>query len=299
MSDAAAHWVTLGSGELTAQIDPLGAQLSLLRDGRGRDLLWDGDAAVWKGRAPLLFPIVGALAGGVYRLGSDTYRLPRHGFARDKRFAVLGSTRTTAEFELAADRATLEVYPFHFALRVRFELIGPALTITARVVNAGDRAMPASFGYHPALRWPLPFGRERSRHFIEFDREEPAPVRRLDGEGLLTPVRHPTPVRNRRLALADALFQDDVLIFDEIRSRSLTYGADGAPRLRMSYPDTACLGVWTKPGAPFVCIEPWHGVADPQGFRGDFAAKPGVFVVAPGAELAIEMTIAVLDAAEA
>ena len=155
--------------------------------------------------------------------------------------------------------------------------------------------MPASFGYHPALRWPLPAGLERSRHFIEFECDEPAPVRRLDTEGLLTPMPHPTPVSNRRLMLADSLFQDDVLIFDALRSRTLTYGADAGPRLRMSYPDTPYLGVWTKPGAPFICIEPWHGVADPQGFNGDFLAKPGVFMVPSGADRTFGMSMTLLD----
>lgn len=295
MTEATGPWIALASGGLTAQIDPLGAQLSLLRDGSGRDLLWNGDPAVWKGRAPLLFPIVGALAGGVYRLNSGTYHLPRHGFARVRRFEVVRSTALSAELELTADQATLEVYPFRFALRVKFALDGPTLAVTTRVRNTGDEPMPASFGYHPALRWPLPFGQERSRHFIEFESDEPAPVRRLDSDGLLTAVPHPTPVSNRRLTLADRLFQDDVIIFDAIRSRSLTYGADRGPRLRMSYPDTPYLGVWTKPGAPFICIEPWHGVADPEGFSGNFETKPGVFVVPPGAECAFQMLITLLE----
>ena len=295
MTEATPPWVAIASEDLTAEIDPLGAQLSLLRDGLGRDLLWNGDSGVWKGRAPLLFPIVGALVGGSYRLNANTYRLPRHGFARERRFEVIGSTAASAEFELAADQATLEVYPFRFALQVKFALDGPTLAVTARIRNTGDEPMPASFGYHPALRWPLPFGRERSRHFIEFERDEPAPARRLDSDGLLTPVPHPTPVSNRRLGLADSLFQNDVIIFDAIRSRSLIYGADQGPRLRINYPAMPYLGVWTKPGARFICIEPWHGVADPEGFSGNFDAKPGVFVVPPGADRSFEMSITLLD----
>jgi galactose mutarotase-like enzyme len=288
--------VSLGSTDLRAEIDPLGAQLSTLRDGAGRDLQWDGDPSVWTGRAPVLFPIVGALAGGNYRLDSTLYRLSRHGFARGRMFDVVESAAAAAAFRLRADAATLETYPFRFELDIRFTVDGPTLNVTTLVRNAGDEPMPASFGYHPALRWPLPFGRTRSSHFIEFESDEPAPIRRLDTDGLLAPERHPTPIVHRRLALADDLFQDDAVIFDELRSRSATYGAADGPRIRLDFPDTPCLGIWSKPGAAFVCIEPWHGVADPQGFSGDFRTKPGVWMVAPGAERPMRMSISLLGA---
>ena len=295
MSDGPTPWICLSSGQLTAQVNPLGAQLSALRDRAGRDLLWDGDPAVWNGRAPLLFPIVGTLAGGCYRLDSKIYHLPRHGFARGRMFEVVESTPAAAAFRLRADETSLQMYPFHFELELRFALDGPTLSVTAFVRNKGNEDMPASFGFHPALRWPLPFGRERASHFIEFARDEPAPIRRLDTDGLLTPEHHPTPISHRRLALADSLFQNDVIIFDEIQSRSVTYGADGGPRLRISYPDAPYLGVWTKPQAPFICIEPWHGVSDVAGFAGDFRAKTGVFTVAAGSALPIKMEITLLD----
>jgi galactose mutarotase-like enzyme len=180
-------------------------------------------------------------------------------------------------------------------LDVQFTLDGPTLSVTTYVRNAGAEDMPASVGYHPAFRWPLPFGRARSSHFIEFASDEPAPIRRLDADGLLSPERYPTPISRRRLVLEDSLFQNDVIIFDEIRSRSVTYGADDGPRLRVSYPDAPYLGLWTKPRANFICIEPWHGVADPAGFSGDFKAKTGVFMVAPGAALPIKMAITLLE----
>ncbi len=289
------QWVALASGDLTAEINPLGAHLSALRDRAGRDLLWDGDPSFWTGRAPLLFPIVGTLACGCYRLGSKTYNLPRHGFARGKRFDVVDATSASAAFRLKADESSLPVYPFRFELEVQFALDGPTLSVTTYVRNAGDEDMPASFGYHPGFRWPLPFGRARSSHFIEFAGDEPAPIRRLDADGLVSPERRPTPISRRRLALEDSLFQNDVLILDEIRSRSVTYGADEGPRLRMNFPDSPYLGLWTKPGANFICIEPWHGIADPVGFSGDFRAKPGVFMLAPGAALPITMAITLLE----
>src|ERR1700758_1895361 len=100
MADQNRPWVSISSGELTAEIDPHGAQLSVLKDRSARDLLWNGDPAVWAGRAPLLFPIVGALAGGNYRVGSKSYPLPRHGFARGKTFAIENTTPSSAAFKL-------------------------------------------------------------------------------------------------------------------------------------------------------------------------------------------------------
>jgi galactose mutarotase-like enzyme len=295
MTDQPHPWVSLSSGELSAQIDPRGAQLSVLKDSGGRDLLWNGDPAIWAGRAPLLFPIVGTLAGGQYRLGSKTYRMGRHGFARGSVFAVANATSSTAVLSLSADDDTLRIYPFRFALDVHFEVIGPTLSITARIHNQDDADMAASFGFHPALRWPLPFGRPRSSHFIEFEADEPAGIRRIDSAGLLTPTRHSTPIVRRRLALADALFQDDVVIFDRLVSRHVVYGAGDGPRIRVSLADAPYFGVWTKPGANFICLEPWHGITDPEGYSGDFAHKPGVFPIASGGARAVTMAITLIE----
>jgi galactose mutarotase-like enzyme len=111
---------------------------------------------------------------------------------------------------------------------------------------------------------------------------------------LLSPDPLPTPVSNRRLRLEDGLFTNDAVVFDQVRSRSVTYGANDGPRIQVRFPDAPYLGIWTKPGAPFICIEPWHGMADPAGFTGDFSAKPGVFTVAPGGVQSIEMTLTLI-----
>jgi galactose mutarotase-like enzyme len=293
MPEESRPWVSLRSSTLTAQIDPQGAQLSSLKDG-SLDLLWDGNPALWAGRAPILFPIVGALAAGSYRLGTETYHLSRHGFARGKAFSVINTAPSSALFRLSGDDSTRQVYPFQFELDVNFALADATLSVTTTVRNKGEADMPASVGYHPGFRWPLPYGQPRASHFIEFELDEPEPVRRIGTDGLLTPTPHSTPVEGRRLTLADALFEDDVLIFDRIKSRVVTYGGAAGSRIRVSFPDAPYLGVWTKPGAHFICIEPWHGITDPQGFIGDFRDKPGVFVLAAGEFLSTTMDITLL-----
>jgi galactose mutarotase-like enzyme len=283
--------VCIKSEALSAEIDPLGSQLHALRDQEGRDLLWDGDAAIWTGRAPILFPIIGMLVHGRYKLSDDVYAMPKHGFARHSLFEVVEQTPGAATFRLRADPATLKTYPFHFELDITFAIDGATLSLTASIKNLGDKSMPASFGFHPALRWPLPYGQARADHRLRFEHEEPAPIRRIDHEGVVEPTAQPTPVRGRDLVLRDELFEDDAVIFDQLKSRRLSYGAPGAPQIDVAFPDTPYLGVWTKPGAPYICIEPWHGIADPKGFHGDFRDKPGIFEVAPNGAQTATMSI--------
>jgi galactose mutarotase-like enzyme len=287
--------ISIASEHLRATIDPMGAQLSSLQDGVGRDLQWNGDPAVWKGRAPILFPIIGELVGGQYRLGDKTYRMSRHGFARDRMFEVVQTTPVMARLRLRWDQQTLALYPFQFELELAFVVQDMALTLTATIVNAGTFPMPASFGFHPALRWPLPFGETRADHVIRFEHEESAPVRRLDDKGLLRDGSFPTPVEGRTLHLRDSLFVDDALIFDRLQSQRLWYGAPTGPQIRIEFPDTPYLALWNKPGASFICIEPWHGHADDEGYRGDFRNKPGSFIVPPGATKKCTMTVALAD----
>lgn len=291
-----ADLVTIASDTLTAQISPLGAELWSLADAQGRALMTDADPAFWTGRAPLLFPIVGALAGDQYRLDGESYAMARHGFARRSPFALVEADSASALFRLRANDATRAPYPFDFQLDMGFALTGATLAMTATVSNRGDRPMPFSFGYHPAFAWPLPFGGATEDHRIVFERDEPAPIRRLDpATGLLATEPQPSPVNGRFYAPAFADFEADALIWDQLASRSLTYGVPGQPCLRIDFPDTPMLGIWQKPGARYLCIEPWAGIADPLGFEGDFTEKPSVMTLAPGAQQRLRMDVTLLE----
>lgn len=284
--------IQIASAQLSAVIAVVGAELQSVQIAHGAQLLWDGDPAFWTGRAPILFPVIGELAGGVYRYDGRAYAMPKHGFARRSTFTVITAEADRAVLRLSANAATRAVYPFEFALDLEYALDGAQLTMAATITNQGTRAMPASFGFHPALRWPLPFGEARAEHRLLFAQAEPAPVRRIDARGLLRPEPEPSPVTGNRLDLRDDLFTGDALIFDRLGSRAVSYGADHGPQLRVGFADFPTLGVWTKPGAGFVCIEPWQGSADPVGFSGDIRDKPGIMLVEPGAARRLSMTIA-------
>lgn len=277
--------IDIGGDGLHAQINLRGAELWQWRDRDGVDLLWSGDPAIWSGRAPVLFPIVGSLAGGVYRYGGAEFALNRHGFARHAMFSLIEHNAVSALLRLEASEDSRRVYPFEFQLDLHFTCAGGALVVAASVRNLGEATMPFSFGFHPALRWPLEPGGTRADHAITFAEPEPAPISRLDAEGLIRPERQPSPIHGRQLNLRDELFGDDALIFADLVSRSVTYGAiaKGGRHIRMDFDNLPLLGVWTKPGAGYICIEPWQGVADPQGFGADIFAKPGIVALVPGA----------------
>lgn len=285
-----ADLITIATTQLSAAINPFGAELTHLRDADGRELMTDADPAFWTGRAPLLFPIVGRLNNDVLRVNGVEYPMKQHGFARRSLFTLAEQTDTRAVFLLEDSAETRAVYPFAFALRVTYTITDATLDITVAIENRGGIHLPASFGFHPAFAWPLPYGLPRADHRLVFAEDEPDPLRELVGSAISS-GRRPSPLDGRTLALDDALFTQDALIWDRVHSQSVRYGASTGPQLRIDFPDTPMLGIWTKPGAAFVCIEPWHGIADPVGFSGDMTQKPGIFMLAPGEAKHIAMAI--------
>ncbi|SCW63400.1 Galactose mutarotase [Sphingobium faniae] len=288
--------IGIGSDGLRAAIHPLGAELWSLTDADGRELMTDADPRWWTGHAPLLFPFVGRSRGDVYRWEGREYPMPQHGFARREEFALIERTEDGATFRLEADAKTRGVYPFDFRLDMAFAVEGEALHMTATVTNRGQADMPFSFGYHPAFAWPLPYGGAAEEHRIVFEQPEPAPVRKVGDEpGLIARDSVASPVEGDRLAPTHAMFEGDALIWDRLESRSLIWGVPGVRRLKIDFPDTPWLGLWQKPGAHYLCVEPWAGMADPVGFTGDVWDKQGIMRLAPGAARRFRMDVTLVD----
>jgi galactose mutarotase-like enzyme len=273
-----------GNDRLEVAVKAEGGELVSLRIRGGAELLWQAGPE-WPRHAPVLFPVVGRLANDTLRHDGRTFRMTQHGFARDRRFDWLARDADGCRLLLRDDDATRAIYPFRFALEIAYRLQGDVLQVEYCLRNPGDVVLPASLGAHPAFRWPLADGIAKRAHRLVFDHDETAPIRRVEN-GLLRAQAEPSPIAGRILALDEGLFDEDAVILDQLASHSLIYMADEtAPVLTIGWHGMTQLGIWSKPGADFLCIEPWHGLASPAGFDGPFTDKPHLLHLAPGAEV--------------
>jgi galactose mutarotase-like enzyme len=205
----------------------------------------------------------------------------QHGFARRSTFALTEHSSEYCRYELAANAETRSQYPFDFHLSVEHRLEGAKLTVSVAVVNQGERSMPFGFGFHPAFAWPLPGAEGHHHHEILLDNGAEPALSRLEG-GLRRPALLPSPFRKGRLALDPALFVEDAMIFPEGAGSSLIYRAENGPELRFTFENLPNLALWTKPGAPYLCIEPWHGTAPSAGTGAAIEDRPSTFVLGTG-----------------
>ncbi|HYC25225.1 MAG TPA: aldose 1-epimerase family protein [Roseiarcus sp.] len=269
----------LSTDEASLTVALEGAEAREWRVG-GRDLLWPGDPSIWPQISPILFPVVGWTRDGA-RVDGRHYALGLHGFAAAQVFAVESQTSDTARFVLVDNDATRAVYPFAFSFAVEYRLIGGRLDIALEIENRGSRPAPYAFGLHPGFRWPFDGG-ARAGCSVIFERPERPEAPVILKGGMVAPRTRPIPLQGARLELTDELFALDALCFLKPASRRLRFvGASGAA-VEMALGDFPRAALWTRPGAPFLCLEAWTGYSDPEGFAGDLFEKPGMRVVEPG-----------------
>lgn len=251
--------IQISNDQLSVTVSALGAEMQSLQDAKGRNYLWNGDAQYWSGRAPVLFPIVGRAPGDQIRVGDHSADMSQHGFARRSRFALLKADQTACTHVLTPTEAIRAVYPPDFRLELTHSLQGNTLSVTATVTNTGPDPLPFGLGFHPAFRWPLPGAEDQPHHVTLSDGSAPGMARLSDG--LLPPERLPSPFEKGRLTLDQSLFDADAMLFPNAGVPGLTYGPDQGPQMKFTFENLPDLALWTKPGAPFLCIEPWHGTA--------------------------------------
>ncbi|MBN9887547.1 aldose 1-epimerase family protein [Salipiger abyssi] len=272
--------IRIESATLTAIVSPLGAEMQSLRTASGADLLWHGDPDWWSGRAPILFPIVGKAPGDRIAVGDHEAQMRQHGFARRSLFELVAHDSDSCRHVLRDSAETRALYPFAFELAVSHALADDTLSVSAEIANRDNRPMPFGFGFHPAFAWPLP-GAEGMPHEIRLDNGAEPQLARLR-DGLLPPDRHPSPFSAGRLILAPEQFEADAMIFPEGAGSGLRYGVPGGPELAFSFENLPNLALWTIPGAPYLCVEPWHGMAAQTGASPQIAERPFSLSLAAG-----------------
>jgi len=270
---------TISNKFLTVGVKTQGAELCSLQGADGFEYLWQADPSVWNRHAPVLFPIVGKLRDGRYELDGKIYEMTPHGFARDMDFALIEQSGSSLVYQLLPTAETRARYPFEFELRIIYRLTGNCLSIEYAVRNTGSAVMPFSIGAHPAFTLPGPV----DECYLEFEKAETLNTRLLGSKGLISEKTAPVLNSANILPLTKTLFDRDALIFMDAQSDKITLGAKNSPRrLTVEFPGFPQLGIWAKPGAPFVCIEPWYGYADPEQPYGDILHKPGIQLLAAG-----------------
>ncbi len=283
---------TLETKHLTCRVNSYGAELqSLLVNARSDELIWQGDPDVWSGRAPILFPIVGALKHPESRHPKGPVALSKHGFARKLPFQVIDEGKTFARYSLQSNEATLSQYPWQFELIVHFELLADRLAIRYQVHNRDNCDMLFNLGSHPAFRLPL-HDSTLSDYSIGFERTEQLSVYSVNEHGLLGPLPTAYPIADGRIELSEHIFDHDALVFKDIQSTriSLSHRRTGT-RLCVATGGAPHLGLWAKPGAQFVCIEPWWGHADFSDANVQFAEKPSIQTLAANQSFSTEIEI--------
>jgi len=263
----------------SAAIALFGAELSAWR-ANGVDLIWEIDRRFWDRTAPVLFPIVGATRQGCMRVEGESYPLSLHGFAWEKDFFVAERREDFLRLELAADDETRGLYPFEFLFAVEFRLKPGALEQALIVTNRDAKPLPYACGLHPAFRWPL--AGSRAQHALVFEAPESPELPVIGKGGLFSAERKHVPLQDRVLPLAGELFAKDALVFLDIKSRRVAFDNGEGARILCDFPDFPHIGFWTRPGAPYLCLEPWTGHGDPEDFFGELAEKPSMRLLAPG-----------------
>ena len=269
---------TIEDGQLRISIHPKGAELQdIFHKGLQTGYMWSGDPAFWGKHSPLLFPIVGTLKENTYYYNGKPYQLSRHGFARDREFSVETQSADAITFLLRSDEASLKVFPFAFELRVSYRIVAGSLTTTYAVTNPDKTPLYFSVGGHPAFRVPLAPGTTYTDYYLEFAETEQAPRWPISKDGLIESEPQPLLNDTRKLPLTKELFARDALVFKGLHSTSVTLRSDRTERgLTMQFPGFPFLGIWAAPGADFVCIEPWCGIADSVDTNQQFTEKEGI-----------------------
>lgn len=275
---------TLSNSELTLRVSSHGAELtSIVRN--GHEYLWQADPAYWKRHSPVLFPIVGSVWQGEYRVDGQVYPLSQHGFARDMDFELIHESADELRYRLTDTEETRKKYPFPFVLEIGYRLHGQCIDVLWQVTNPASTDLYFQIGAHPAFYFPNYSPSDPCRGFFGFDRTEGLSYIRIAEKGCVDPDTHYLlELTDGLLPLDTHTFDIDTFILEDGQVRKVTlYDNDRHAILALHF-DAPVLGLWSPPGkdAPFVCIEPWYGRCDRAHYAGEYKERDWVQHLAPG-----------------
>lgn len=278
---------TIKNEKLSVTIAAHGAELSSIYDkANDRELVWQADPAFWNRHAPVLFPNVGKYYGGHFTYNGTDYPMGQHGFARDTEFEQVASGENFVTYRLCADEESKKVYPFDFVLEITHRLNGNRLTVEWNVKNTDNKEMYFTIGGHPAFNVNVLPDTDFEDYSLVFkEGTEKLYYVLLDAESgtAIGDKVYELELTDSKYALKKDMFDKDALVFDggQIEWAALAL-PDGKPYIALESKGFPNFGIWSKPGAPYVCLEPWCGRCDNKGFEGEISEKPGIIALKAG-----------------
>jgi galactose mutarotase-like enzyme len=266
--------IVLACGPDRAYISLMGAELVQWRV-NGRALIWQVEAQFWDRTAPVLFPLCGWTRDGV-RVKGKHYSLGLHGFAHQRQFSCVEQTQNTAHLILRDDAISRALYPFGFELSVIYHLREGGLDVRFNVRNRDQTLLPYAIGFHPGFALSSDPSREAYFRFAGQNGREVKPyVPIIAAGGLFAPEQRAVDMKEGQLTLSPALWAHEALCFLDVPTHEyhVQLGDVGLDISTHHFPH--CV-LWSRPHAPFVCVESWTGYGDPVGFDGDLFAKPSM-----------------------
>ena len=269
--------VTISNEFLTATFNEVGAELKSLKCD-GKEHIWYGDPAFWTGSSPVLFPICSGLKDDEFIFEGKTYSMQKHGFARKATFDVETVDKNSATFLLNSENCPQENYPFKYEFRIIYTLTGKKLNVEYNIRNLTDGEMYFSVGAHEAYHCPEGI----ENYQIVFENIENLDAYQLEGP-LLSDNTKNYGQNTDTLQLDNSLFENDCLIFKNLNSRSVNLvNKTTGQKINVQFDGFNFLLIWTVPGAPFVCIEPWCGVTDNVNTTKQLPQKEGIEKIEKG-----------------
>ena len=247
------------------------------------EYIWKADPDVWSGHAPNLFPIVGALKEGSFLYQGKEYALPQHGFVRfSKNINLVDNTENSLTFGLKYSKETLAIYPFKFEFQIKFTLEENKLIVAHKIINHGDDVMLFSLGGHPGFTCPVHDGEKYTDYYLEFEKPETAQTWQVIENGLIGEQTFPVFDEPTKINLHPQIFDKDALVFKNLNSSKVCLKSKRSGQvLSLEFNDFSYLGIWAKPDAPYVCIEPWLGIADSFDSDRNLKNKEGILSLDP------------------
>ncbi|EAC2623662.1 aldose 1-epimerase family protein [Listeria monocytogenes] len=288
--------IKLENEVLLVEMKTAGAELTrIFHKDTGLEYLWNADSKFWGRHSPVLFPTVGRLVEDTYLVDGKPYHLGQHGFARDRDFQVIEQTEKSVRFELDADEDSLAVYPYKFKLSIIYTIEKNTVAVSYEVENTDNKRIYFSIGAHPAFNLLLTDGTTFEDYYLDFGTEENLETLCLEGPYRSGEIKKVVDKPAQYLPLSYDLFKNDALIFEALKQKEMTIKSDKTPHfVKVSFPEFPFVGVWTaKPGTPFLCIEPWYGIADGAGESVELRDKAGIEHLEPEAVFASEYEITV------